>query len=132
MDDTTRGYLECALWSDLTCDDDPGTNHHEPLDRYYGLGDIPAAVVDRAANVCAAFVAANAADVDASDLSDGDVGHNLWLSRNGHGTGFWDRGLGDVGDRLHAAAEVLGETSLIGNAAREPLDLWDECPAARD
>src|SRR5215204_5390197 len=31
------------------------------------------------------------------------AGHDFWFTRNGHGTGFWDRGLGDVGDGLAAA-----------------------------
>lgn len=41
-----------------------------------------------------------------------DVGHNYLLSRNGHGTGFWDRGLGTVGDELHANAKAAGEFDL--------------------
>jgi hypothetical protein len=40
------------------------------------------------------------------------VGHDLWLTRNGHGTGFWDRGLGDVGERLACAARRMGESDL--------------------
>ncbi|MFC8797281.1 hypothetical protein ACFT2C_06085 [Promicromonospora sp. NPDC057138] len=36
------------------------------------------------------------------------IGHDLWLTRNGHGTGFWDRGLGDAGDHLSDA--VRGHT----------------------
>ena len=31
------------------------------------------------------------------------AGHDFCYTRNGHGTGFWDRGLGDVGDGLAAA-----------------------------
>lgn len=42
-----------------------------------------------------------------------DAGHDFALSRNGHGTGFWDRGMGELGDRLHKAAKVYGEESLI-------------------
>ena len=40
------------------------------------------------------------------------AGHDFWLTRNGHGAGFWDRGLGDLGDRLSAAAKVYGECDL--------------------
>jgi hypothetical protein len=36
------------------------------------------------------------------------IGHDLWLTRNGHGTGFWDRGLGDTGDRLSDAVRGQG------------------------
>lgn len=37
------------------------------------------------------------------------MGHDLWLTRNGHGAGFWDRGLGALGDRLSDAARSMGE-----------------------
>ncbi len=38
----------------------------------------------------------------------GQFGHDLALTRNHHGAGFWDRGLGDAGDVLTAWAESLG------------------------
>ena len=38
-------------------------------------------------------------------------GHDLWLTRNGHGAGYWDRGLGALGERLSSAARSLGEVS---------------------
>jgi hypothetical protein len=37
------------------------------------------------------------------------AGHDFWLTRNGHGAGFWDRGLGVVGDDLTEAATCFGE-----------------------
>jgi hypothetical protein len=40
------------------------------------------------------------------------AGHDLWLTSQGHGVGFWDRGLGELGDRLSKAAR-LGEWNLI-------------------
>jgi len=39
------------------------------------------------------------------------AGHDLALTRNGHGAGFWDRGYGDVGTWLSDAARTLGESS---------------------
>jgi hypothetical protein len=38
-----------------------------------------------------------------------DLGHDFWLSRSGHGSGFWDRGLGELGDKLQALAESFKE-----------------------
>jgi hypothetical protein len=32
------------------------------------------------------------------------AGRDLWYTMNGHGVGFWDRGLGDVGDLLSEEA----------------------------
>lgn len=37
------------------------------------------------------------------------AGHDYWLTRHGHGTGYWDRGLGELGERLTDAAKALGE-----------------------
>jgi hypothetical protein len=41
------------------------------------------------------------------------AGHDLWLTRNGHGAGFWDRGLGDVGELLAIEAQNMGSISLV-------------------
>ena len=41
-----------------------------------------------------------------------NVAQDYWLTRNGHGGGFWDRGLGDVGDRLTEAAHAEGEVDV--------------------
>lgn len=40
------------------------------------------------------------------------IGHDLWLTRNGHGAGFWDRGLGEVGDKLTEIAKSMGSKDL--------------------
>lgn len=37
------------------------------------------------------------------------AGHDFALTRNGHGAGYWDRGLGDAGDILTEAAHTYGE-----------------------
>lgn len=41
------------------------------------------------------------------------AGHDFALTRNGHGAGFWDRGLGEVGDKLTDLARSYGECSWI-------------------
>lgn len=40
------------------------------------------------------------------------VGHDFWMTRNGHGVGFWDRGLGDEGDALSEIAREFGEAHV--------------------
>lgn len=42
----------------------------------------------------------------------GDAGHDFALTRNGHGAGFWDRGLGVLGDRLSDASKRYGECNI--------------------
>ena len=40
------------------------------------------------------------------------AGHDFLLTRNGHGAGFWDRGLGDIGDKLTDMAHNYGTVGL--------------------
>lgn len=59
---------------------------------------------------CAKFQAENAEGL-AEALDNGSIdgyderaaGRDFWYTRNGHGVGFWDRGLGDPGERLSEA-----------------------------
>lgn len=41
-------------------------------------------------------------------LTEAQIGHNLWLTAREHGTGFWDRGLGGLGDLLARLAVEYG------------------------
>jgi hypothetical protein len=58
---------------------------------------------------------ANRAAVDALDAMDaGQAGHDFYLTRNGHGVGFWDRGLGSAGTRLSDAARTfVGDSEIV-------------------
>lgn len=61
---------------------------------------------DEAQRDVAAFIEAEWDDI--KRLDPGQVGHDFCLTRNGHGAGFWDRGLGELGDRLTAACRPYG------------------------
>ena len=124
-------YGECALWSSTDNADESGG---EPLDRNYGWNDIHPDTLVSMREDCAAFLAeceelaiANGADnltdwlANASDASEyasraysteERFGHDFWLTRNGHGAGFWDRGLGKIGTLLTDAAHVWGSVDL--------------------
>lgn len=103
LDDFTRAYLECALWSST---DDEGS----PLDDSAGIEDCSARLLEQATEDCRDFREANASDLDG--IEDSQAGHDFWLTRNRHGAGFWDRGLGERGARLTEAAHVYGEVYL--------------------
>lgn len=60
---------------------------------------------------CQDFVLANYRDLAAHGTPE-QGGHDFWLSRNRHGTGFWDRGTGEVGDRLYEAAKLYGTVDV--------------------
>jgi len=97
------GYIDCALWAST---DDDG----EPLDGLYGRADIADKSVEAMAATCRDFVASVGGL--AVDIEPEQFGHDLWLTQNRHGAGFWDRGLGAEGDRLTELAHVQGEANL--------------------
>jgi hypothetical protein len=98
-----NAMLHCALWS--STDEDS-----EPLDASYDPRDIAPATVAALTGDLFDFIDAEIADL--IDLDASQVGHDFWLTRNHHGAGFWDRGLGEVGKRLTTAAQAFGEVTL--------------------
>jgi hypothetical protein len=113
LDNFTLAYVECALWS--TPVDEAYAAEHDiasdmGLDRAgFTLEDIaPEALASIVAD-CASF--REAAGELLSDWNDGQAGHDLWLTRNRHGAGFWDRGL-PHGEELSEIARAYGESDL--------------------
>lgn len=106
METVLDGYIECALWSSHGMEGD-GVEY---LDAKYGKDDLAPETVATMTEEINAFVAANAADL--MGMTNGQIGHDIWLTRNAHGAGFWDRGLGARGERLTQAANALGEQNL--------------------
>lgn len=109
-----RGHISCALWSSTDNSRDDGG---DPLDQNYDYCDLAPECVATMVKDCEDFQEANAADLEGLDAS--DCGHDFWLTRNGHGAGFWDRALGALGDRLSAACEPYGSAYLyVGDDGR--------------
>lgn len=101
-------YIICALWSSNDGD--------QPLDANYGPEDLAPATRDQLAELCATFerdnyvLLAEAMEATGKDMR--SVWHDLWLTQNGHGAGFWDGGWPGYGDALTAAAKRMGEVDL--------------------
>jgi hypothetical protein len=100
-----RGYLECALWAS-------NDEHGNALDDVYTTGDISDETKQSASEACGDFVRQCVEGGIHLDMhypgNAGGVGHDLFLTRNRHGAGFWDRGLGEVGDELTEIAHIMG------------------------
>lgn len=114
-------YLECALWSTTDNADESGG---EPLDRNYGPEDIEPETLKRMRDDCDQFQKDNENDLAECGLSEAKQGHDFWLNRNGHGSGFWDEWMDDspedgACDRLSKACRVWGEFDLyVGDDGR--------------
>jgi hypothetical protein len=96
-------YVNTLLWSEM---DDSG----EPLDETYDADDVAPESITEMRKECDDFVNAN--ENDLTDVQAEQAGHDFALTRNRHGAGFWDRGVGALGDRLSEAAKVYGTQGL--------------------
>ncbi len=114
LNEMLDGYITCALWSTSDESDESGG---EPFDKNYSAEDL--ATEARAAMLadCKAFASAHVVTIVACfGLAQYDwarVGHDFWLSRNGHGAGFNDGDWPEAySERLSTAAEAMGEVNL--------------------
>lgn len=104
-----RGYVECALWSSID-------DHDQPMDSNYDYSDIAEVTREAMLKDCQDFLLRYAGLLDEyTDFYDYSyAGHDFWLTRNGHGAGFWDRDeISDaLGEQLTVAAKGFGEIDL--------------------
>jgi hypothetical protein len=111
VDEFTRGYVTAMFFTDTGPDADPGTEDA----RFDQLA--PTTLADILLD-CTEFQVNNA---DALTLAYGleytaeQAGMDYWYTRNGHGTGYWDRELGWVGERLTDVAEQLESNLYVGD-----------------
>ena len=105
FEDFFQGYLVCALWSSL---DENGN----PLDDTHDTSDYSQEAEDKMREDCRIFYNENRNLMYDANTDFSQHGHDFWLSRNGHGAGFWDRGNGEIGERLHKAAQAKGSKDL--------------------
>jgi hypothetical protein len=102
-DDFLLGYLDCAEWL-----------LNEEIDRSKISGWSQQAL-KRAAEDCASFERANKALLaqyyEISGRDRASAGHDFYLSRNGHGAGFFDRGDEPCFQSLQKHAAVYRETN---------------------
>lgn len=119
FDDFTKSYIEAALWSTIDHSAEEDGREGEHLDDNFGVGDLSPESLAQIKADCAKFQNENKTLLDTAPYSTRSgysvetlAGHDFWLTREGHGTGFWDRGLGDVGDALTKAAKAFGECCI--------------------
>lgn len=140
FDDFTKSYIETALWSSVTNgtifhhtpkdkwdteydedDDEPEGDVEvgggEVMDKNYTIEDICPNTLRKMFIDCQHFQQNYRRFFERGEWTDKEAGHDFWLTRNHHGTGFWDRGYGDerkeeFGELLTKAAHSYGEFNL--------------------
>lgn len=86
------GYIEAIFFTE-----DEGVGES-------GIDELSYRAKQTIVNDCAAFYLANKQDLNDAfsnyNYSFAFAGQDFWLTRNGHGVGFWERGLEDAGQNL--------------------------------
>lgn len=101
LDDFDGAYIEALFFTDsapgVTTEDWQATEDHDEgsMPGDVGFSDLAPDALARILDDCARFKR-EAADLltqayEAGGYDESNAGHDFWLTRNGHGTGFWDR-----------------------------------------
>lgn len=94
LDPFLKAYIIAALWSS---NDESREDGGDPLDDNYSMDDLAPETLATMAADCAVFkykyksLWADAESPNGEYSIDERAGHDYWLTRNGHGAGFWDR-----------------------------------------
>lgn len=110
MDNFTIQYIATALWAETGADG-------EPLDANHDTDDFAPEAIARAESDCARF---RELAGDAIAGREDQAAHDLWLTRNGHGAGFWDGDWPEPASTvLTDAAHAMGECyAYVGDDGR--------------
>jgi hypothetical protein len=117
LSDMIDGYLDCALWASVPLSEDESADK-SLSDLGYERANCCADTRADARAACEGFAEAHgdalrAAFEDHPQYTPERAGHDLFLSRNGHGAGFFDHGEHPCWDVLQAAARGLGATEDV-------------------
>ena len=107
IDSIVKGYIDAMLWTE-----------EEEIGKDKSVSDLPPETMNSITTDVKKFyqtseqLLENIPDDYTDRYGYEQVGHDFWLTRNGHGAGFWDRGLGELGDKLTEISKQFGESNL--------------------
>jgi hypothetical protein len=99
IDTFLESYIACALLSSTAAFD-------------AGAAPLDPSCLETMRKDCENFMEYAAEELTQYPLRLDYAGHEFWLTRNGHGSGFWGRGLGKLGDELTKKAKSFGRADL--------------------
>lgn len=102
-----KGYLEAAFWTEEENSELEGKTYFdiEPDELRKVIAEVITFKEDNQSLIERGIE-------ENPDLSWEDAGHDLWLTQNGHGSGFWDGDWATVGAELTRKAGFMGESVL--------------------
>ena len=110
IDLVTEGFVEAMCWAESGDDD-------APLGEYCEPGDLADVTLKACRSLCADFHSyCKDVGIELQNVAlfPERIGHDFWLTQRHHGAGFWDRGLGELGQRLTDAAQTFSIEAYKG------------------
>ena len=109
IDNLLRSYVGTALWA--------SNDNGDSMDDKFDITNFAPQTLDKMRQEIAAFLTQAEpllAQAEQRGYNLDSAMHDFWLTRNGHGAGFWDRRKleGGLGDQLSEIATKFGEASL--------------------
>jgi hypothetical protein len=105
LESFTEGYIACMLWCGVIDD--------EIMDDIPDVDMIDDETLKECKADCKDFYESFGPLLKKTGVFNHQLlGHDFYLTRSGHGTGFWDRDYGPVGDELTEMAVSYGSFSL--------------------
>lgn len=140
LDEFVKHYLVTALWSSTDWRSQEDSPEYDPehdgenLDDSYSWDDATPSTLEEAREDVQDFL--RQCTEAGIDLLDEDTfpdrgewsniaqhGHDLWLTRNHHGAGFWDRGYPKaIGDKLTEIVDGMGTRDAWPNGDSYIID----------
>lgn len=118
LEECHRAYLACARWSSAIAWTEDGEERSIQCDDS-GLvlaDDFEEAFYDDLDDFLSTARVAHLIGLGETIWKPGQVGHDFWLTRNGHGAGFWDRAvygrLRRIGEELTDLCKPYGTVGL--------------------
>ena len=116
IDDFTQGYIEAAFFTDAENLPDIVTLDAKDL-APEAIGTIAAECMrfqqENSGLLKGAYAPRWEGNKELPRYTPEQAGRDFWFTRNRHGAGYWDRGLGKPGDDLTEAAHTFSEVSLV-------------------
>lgn len=127
FDEFLQGYLDAFFWAEMDYSDE--NTGGDPLEDNYSPDDLAPEALAAIREDCIQFFDTNYSALEYAateahstrqtlasleDTTDetrpwDHLGHDFYLTRNGHGAGFWDRGRDEVWRALTEASKRFGE-----------------------
>lgn len=102
LDEFTRGYIEAMFFTETGTGDDAENDLEHAT-----VAELDCWSVEKIKRDCAEFQRSCGAYLEQAytarhSYEPVQAGRDFWFTRNGHGVGFWNRGLGEIGETLSA------------------------------